>query len=47
MTLTMTVDEVKKNLGVEIPPGTYRLEEILLLNNRPMQLVVGKRRRSK
>ena len=47
MTLTMTVGEVKKNLGEDVTLGTYELEEILLLNDRPMQLVKYKRRRSK
>jgi hypothetical protein len=47
MTLTMTVDEVKKNLGATVQPGTYKLEEILLMNDRPMQLVKGKRRNHK
>jgi len=47
MTLTMIVGEVKKNIGEDVAPGTYKLEKILLMNDRPMQLVKYKRRRSK
>jgi len=47
MTLTATVGEIIKNLGTELAPGTYKLEDILLMNDRPMQLVKYKRRRSK
>jgi hypothetical protein len=47
MTLTATVSEIKKNLGEDVTLGTYKLEEILLLNDRPMQLVKYKRRRPK
>jgi hypothetical protein len=44
MTLTMTVAEVKKNLCADIEPGTYKISEILLFNDRPLQIVKGKRR---
>jgi hypothetical protein len=44
MTLTMTVAEVKKNLSADIKPGIYKLEDILLLNDRPIKTTHRERR---
>ena len=33
MALVITVDEVKKNLGLTLPPGTYKLEELLIIKD--------------
>jgi hypothetical protein len=38
MTLTMTVKEVKENLGLIIEPGTYKIDEILCcVSDRPIE----------
>jgi hypothetical protein len=44
MTLTLTVTEAKQNLCASFAPGTYNLAEVLMCNDRPLQIVKGNRR---